>query len=550
VKWVAMESISYEPRHADHPTHLCNRKAREGRMGVQIKIGVMVLACISGGMTWSAPAAELGNSPESAATVQESDSVIASPREDSLPRRGQLALGGMHISYTVTPGTLTIRDVNDVAVASMFYVAYVVDRKPGQIRPVTFAFNGGPGTSSMWLLMSGLAAVRVDVAGDKSLPPAPYSILTSDTSILDKTDLVFIDAVGTGLSRSLGKTKPNDFWSVDADIDAFAKAVRRYIDLNKRWNSPKFLMGESYGALRAAGLAHTLQERGMQTNGVILVSAVLNMSVYGSRSDQEFVRYLPTYAAVAAYHKRLSNVPSDLSALVKTAQNFALGEYLETLARGDRLPVADRDRVAVQLAHLTGLSAAFLVQSNLRVPEERFRQELLRGENRIVGRIDARFAGIGGDPTAASPEYDAAETAIRSAFIAATNTYLFDTLGYQTSLRYRPEYYEAISDAWDFRHRQIGSEDVTAATVNLDLASVMRQNPHLKILEVHGYYDMATPFLGAELDLEHLELDPAIRTNLKIIQYESGHMIYIEPESRQQLSKDLKMFYDDVLQRR
>jgi len=272
------------------------------------------------------------------------------------------------------------------------------------------------------------------------------------------------------------------------------------------------------------------------------------MSVFGSRSDQEFVRYLPTYAAVAAYHKRLPNTPSDLTAFLRSVRSFALGEYLGALALGDRLPVADRDRIAEQLSRFTGLSTHFLIQSHLRVPEGRFRQELLRDENRIIGRIDARFTGIGGDATAASPDYDAAETAIRSAFIASVNTYLFETLGYQTPLRYRPEYYEEISDAWDFRHRQAGSEEVTAATINLDLASVMRQNPHLRVIEVHGYYDMATPFCAAELDLEHLELDPALRRNLKLIQYESGHMIYIESQSRQRLSKDLRNFYSDVLQ--
>ena len=497
---------------------------------------------------WAAAAADHADPTTPAAASGESENVAASAREDSRSRRGEVKVESRSIPYTVTAGTLTIRDANDTAVASMFYIAYVADRKPGENRPVTFAFNGGPGTSSMWLLMSGLGPIRVDASGDQSLPPAPYRILTSDASILDKTDLVFLDAIGTGLSRSLGKAKPNDFWTVDADIDAFAKALRRYVDINKRWNSPKFLMGESYGALRAAGLAHVLQEQGMQTNGVVLISAVLNMSVYGWRSDQEFVRYLPTFAAVAAYHKKLAHVPTDLPAFLKAAEDFALGEYLGALALGDRLPTTDRDRIATQLSGLTGLSPAFLIQSHLRVPEARFRQELLRNENRIVGRIDARFAGVGGDATAGSPDYDAAETAIRSAFISAVNAYLFDTLGYRTPLRYRPEYYEVISDAWDFRHRQVGSEEVTAATVNLDLASVMRQNPRLRVLEVHGYYDMATPFFGAESDLEHLELDSALRPNLRIIHYESGHMIYIEPGSRQRLSRDLKKFYDEVVQ--
>jgi carboxypeptidase C (cathepsin A) len=504
-------------------------------------------------LAWTSSSAMAGASPtadasNSSAAPPVAEAVAASAREESLVRHGQITLGGKNIPYSVTPGTLTIRDASDAAVASMFYVAYVVDRKPGEVRPVTFAFNGGPGTSSMWLLMSGLGPVRVDIPGDQSLAPAPYRIIASDSSILDKTDLVFLDAIGTGLSRSLGKTKPNDFWTVDADIDAFAKAIRRYIDLNKRWNSPKILMGESYGGLRAAALAHVLQEQGMQTNGVVLISAVLNMSVYGSRSDQEFVRYLPTYAAVAAYHKRLRSVPADLASFLQSARSFSLGEYLGALAQGDRLPVAERDRIAEQLSRFTGLSTAFLIQSHLRVPESRFRQELLRGENRIIGRIDARFAGIAGDATASSPDYDAAETAIRSAFIASANTYLFETLGYPTSLRYRPEYYEEISEAWDFRHRQVDSEQVTAATVNLDLASVMRQNPHLRVLGVHGYYDMATPYSGVEWDFDHLELDPALRRNLSFIQYESGHMIYIESLSRQRLSRDLRNFYRDILE--
>jgi carboxypeptidase C (cathepsin A) len=494
----------------------------------------------------AAPTSDHTESPPSSPAA-DSDTASASPREDAQPRHEHLVLGTRSISYTVTPGTLTIRDANGTAVASMFYVAYVVDRNAGEVRPLTFAFNGGPGSSTMWLHLSGLGPFRVDVPSDQSLPPAPYRIVSSDTSILDTTDLVFLDAMGTGLSRPLGKAKASDFWTVDADIDSFAKAVRRYLELNNRWNSPKFLMGESYGALRAAGLAHVLQEQGIQTNGVLLISAVLNYSVLGSRSDQEFVRYLPTLAAVAWYHRRIPDRPTSLESFLKEVRSFALGPYLEALAQGDDLAALERDHVAEQLSHFTGLSTTFLIQSHLRVPEERFRQELLRTEDRTLGRIDARFTGISGDPTAASPHYDAAETAFRSAYIAALNTYLFGTLGYKTSLQYRPEFYEAISDAWDYRHRQVGAEDVTLAAVNLDLASVMRQNPHLRVMELHGYYDMATPFFGAELDLKHLELDPSLRANLRIVQFESGHMIYIQPQARQLLSRDLKLFYDEAL---
>jgi carboxypeptidase C (cathepsin A) len=478
----------------------------------------------------------------------EIETVGPSVHEDAQPRRGRAVVDGKSIAYIATPGTLTVRDTDGAAVASMFYVAYTVERRPAEIRPITFVFNGGPGSSTMWLHMGGLGPFRVDVPSNESLPPAPYRIVPSDASILDETDLVFIDAIGTGLSRPLGKAKAADFWTVDADIDSFAKAIRRYLELNDRWNSPKFLMGESYGALRAAGLAHVLQEQGIQTNGVLLISAVLNYSVLGTRSDEEFVRYLPSLAAVAWFHEKIPNRPTNLETLLKEVKAFALGPYLTALAQGDDLPVGERDRIAAQMSRYTGLSTAFLIQSHLRVPEVRFRQELLRAQDRIVGRIDARFAGIGGDSTSSVPDYDSAETSFRSAFIAALNTYLFGTLGYKSGPKYRPEFYEAISDAWDFRHRQVGVEDTAVATVNLDLASVMRQNPHLRVIELHGYYDLACPFFGAETDLKHLELDPVLRANLTMIHYESGHMIYIQPEARQLLSRDIKHFYSEVLQ--
>src|ERR1700732_747269 len=343
---------------------------------VRTSVWTIALLCTAiGGLAAAAPLSDHPDPASNPASANDSDAVGASVQEDAQPRRGYLILGKGRISYTATPGTLTIRDANGAAVASMFYVAYVVDRKADEVRPVTFAFNGGPGSSTMWLHMGGLGPVRVNVPTDQSLPPAPYRIVPSDASILDKTDFVFLDAIGTGLSRSVGKAKASDFWTVDGDIDSFAKAVRRYLDLNNRWNSPKFLMGESYGALRAAGLAHVLQEQGIQTNGVLLISAILNYSVLGSRSDQEFGRYLPTLAAVAWYHKRTPDRPANLESFLKEAKAFALGPYLEALAQGDDLPAAQRDRIAEQLSRFTGLPTTFLIQSHLRVPEARFRQE-------------------------------------------------------------------------------------------------------------------------------------------------------------------------------
>ncbi|MFA7587084.1 MAG: peptidase S10 [Sphingomonadales bacterium] len=485
---------------------------------------------------------------EGKATIEQADDSVKAPIEEQAhSSKGNVTVEGRRIDYTVTPGTLTLRNDKGEPIASMFYVAYVVDNgKAAPRRPVTFVFNGGPGSSSMWLHMGSFGPVRVDTPTDKAHPPAPFRIAANPQSIIDKTDLVFLDAIGTGLSRPVGKAKGTDFWGVDQDINAFASGIQRYLTINNRWNSPKILLGESYGTLRAAGLVNELQNRGVEMNGVILLSSILNYGIRNPGYDRISVTYLPSYAATAWYHNRLPNRPASLEPFLTEVRAFANGPYLTALAKGDDLNETERENIARQMSAYTGLSPDYLLRNDLRVDLGRFRKELMRDQGRTVGRLDSRFLGIDMDEAGEQPEFDAADTAISGAYIAAINDYLFGTLGYKTDLQYRPNFYKEISPNWDQKHISPingGGRKMPAADTALDLARAMRVNPHLKVLSLNGYYDMATPFFGAEYDLKHMQLDPSLRGNLTFRYYESGHMIYIHPESMTALRRDLSEFY-------
>jgi len=497
-----------------------------------------------------APAAFAAEPPPVSAKGDGKEDIIEAPvAEQAQPSRGAVTVAGKRIAYAVTPGTLTLRDDAGKPIASMFYTAYVADRaKDTAERPITFLFNGGPGSSSMWLHMGSFGPVRVSTSSTGTASPAPFDIGPNSQSLIDKSDLVFLDAIGTGLSRPLGEAKGKDFWGVDPDIDAFASAIQRYLTITNRWNSPKFLLGESYGTLRAAGLVNTLQERGVQMNGVVLLSSILNYGIRNPGYDQIHVTYLPSFAATAWYHNRLADRPATLEPFLSEVRAFARGPYLSALAKGDDLPDDERDAIAAQLARYTGLSVPFILRNHLRVDLARFRKELMRDGSRTVGRLDSRFLGIDMDDADADPEYDAADAAIGGAYIGALNAYLFGTLGYHTDLAYRPNFYKEIAPAWDQRHRAPGSQGraMPAADTALDLARAMRTNTHLKVLSLNGYYDMATPFAGAEYDLKHMQLDPSLKGNLSFRYYESGHMIYIHPESMAALRKDLVAFYDSA----
>ncbi|MFK7829583.1 MAG: S10 family peptidase [Congregibacter sp.] len=504
---------------------------------------------MTGLLTLPGIAQETGTQQHNTAITSPSENAVTAPVEERAePSKASVTVDGNRIDYTVTPGTLTIRDDNGEPIASMFYVAYTVDdgERGMNTRPVTFLFNGGPGSSTMWLHMGSFGPVRVDTPTDNAAGPAPFDIGPNPESIIDFTDMVFVDALGTGLSRPLGNAKGEDFWGVDKDVDIFSSTVQRYITKYDRWNSPKFLLGESYGTLRGAGMADELLTRGVTLNGVVLLSTILNYGVRTPGFDRIYVTYLPSFAATAWYHKAIENRTPDLETFLDGVRDYARGPYLAALAKGDDLGEEEMNQVAAKLAAYTGLSEEFLKRSDLRVNLSRFRKELLRDEGRTIGRLDSRFVGIDVDEAGGEPQYDAADAAISGAYISAQNAYLFGTLGYETELHYRPNFYREIGPAWDRGH--VGPEGrMLAANTAVDLAYAMRRNPHMKVLALNGYYDMATPFFGAEYDLKHMQLDPELRDNLTFTYYESGHMIYIHPDSMSALRRDLKNFYESAL---
>jgi carboxypeptidase C (cathepsin A) len=395
----------------------------------------------------------------------------------------------------------------------------------------------------------------VATASPAATAPAPYPLVPNPDCLLDKTDLVFVDAIGTGYSKGLPKEdkgrsdkEPEDnpskrFWGTDQDIDAFGRFIARYVTANRRWNSPKFLFGESYGTPRSAGLARYLEEHGLALNGVILLSSVLNYAARLPGLDNDYVNLLPSYAAVAWFHERLANRPASLEPFLTEVRAFARGDYAVALSKGQDLPPAERDAIAERLSRYTGLSTSYLKEANLRVSQPRFRKELLRDERRTVGRYDGRFEGIDADAAGETPENDPADTAIRGAFTAALNDYLVRELNYTSDVPYVVSA-SAFRD-WDWKHALRGQTRPAQVPITVpDLSEAMRANPHLKVLAANGYFDLATPFFATEYDLAHLDIDPKLRGNLTITYYPSGHMVYLNLESARQFKLDLARFYD------
>jgi len=461
----------------------------------------------------------------------------------------QGVISGRPIAYTATAGTLTLRDDEGKPIASMFYVAYTTGDPR---RPVTFFYNGGPGSSTLWLHMGSLAPVRVVTDSPASTHNAPFDVVANNDSLLDKSDLVFLDAIGAGFSRPIGDTKLAAFWGTDPDIDAFARGIERYLTVNDRWNSPKVIFGESYGTTRSAGLSYRLQQDGVQLNAVVILSSILN---YGRRDpgfDQELINYMPSYAAAAAYHNRLATQPADPVAFLKEVRDWARGPYALALAEGQDLEPAERDAIAQKMASYTGLTAQFILDNDLRVPPGRFRKALLRQERLTLGRYDDRFTGVDVDAAGETPEFDPSDTGISGAFVAAFHHYLTDSLGFETDLSYRPTYYSA-GLSWDFRHRAPGARgpgDTNEADVALDLSAAMRENPHLLLYSLNGIYDLATPFFGTEYDLGHMQLDPQLRGNVRFAYYPSGHMVYLNTAALTSMKADLARFYDEAAPQR
>lgn len=474
------------------------------------------------------------------------------PKESASVTHHKLTLDGVEIPYTATAGTLLIRKGDD-PVASVFYVAYTRDdSKALDQRPVTFFYNGGPGSATVWLHMGSFGPRKVVSGNAEPTGPAPFKLVDNPYCLLDKSDLVFIDAVGTGFSRIAGKGKPKDFYGVDQDIEAFGKFITRYVTVNHRWNSPKFLFGESYGTLRSAGLVYFLQQQGMDFNGVVLLSSVLDYSTLMSPMlDEPYENLLPSFAAIAYAHDKLPEKPANLPGFLQTVRDFATGDYAQALSKGSDLPAAEADAVAAKLHLYTGLSVAFIKESNLRVSAGRFRKELLRDERRTVGRYDGRFEGIDFDAAGEDTSYDPSSSGPRGAFVALFGNYVTEDLGYAHEQPYYLRAPDLKFGDWDTKHKIPGGPSYMSsypiAYVISDLSQAMRENPHLKVMSANGYFDLATPFLGTERDLKHMQLEPSLRKNLEFTYYPSGHMVYLNPEAHKMFKADLAAFYDGAL---
>ena len=464
--------------------------------------------------------------PRKEAMAAEAEAAWPKPpvEEREAVSHGSVTVRGAKIAYTATAGTLTIRDDDGKPTASLFYTAYTKDG--GGQRPVTFLYNGGPGSATIWLHMGSFAPV-----------------------LIDKTDVVFIDAVGAGWSRPLGEKTGKDFWGVDQDADAFARAITRYVTKNGRWNSPKLIIGESYGTLRSPAVAALLEERGLSLDGVVLLSTILNYGVRQPGYDQNSMILLPTFAATAWYHNRIANRPAQIEPFLDEVRAFVAGPYAAALAKGDALPADEARAIAKKIAGYTGLSEDYVLRANLRVSLGHFQTELMRGQGLATGRLDTRYLLNVADGNAENPDDDAADVAITGAYVASFADYSAHTLGFKTDLPYKLSAREGGFD-WDWRHRAPGrGYPQTAPDTGVDLAYVMRRNPQFKVLFLNGYFDAATPFYSTEFDAAHLGLSAPQRANISFKYYQSGHMIYLNPKALGQLHDDLASWIDSTARR-
>lgn len=452
------------------------------------------------------------------------------------------------ISYTATAGTIILKNEKDEPVASFGFTAYTKDGETDlSKRPITFSYNGGPGSSSMWLHMGVMGPRRVVVNDPSPNGPAPYTLEDNQYSILDVTDIVMMDPVGTGLSRAAGKAKNSDFWGVDQDIKSVSTFIRSYVNENERWNSPKFLLGESYGTFRSAGVADYLQENlGISVNGIVLVSNVLDIRTlaFNPGDDLPFVVNLPTYAATSWYHNKIENKPANLEAFLKDVRMFAFGEYAAALLKGDQLSTDEKERVLAKLVAYTGLSKDYWEKANLRVLQPQFSQELLRSSGLMVGRLDSRYKGIAQDLLSEYAFNDPQSSDISPAFISAFMQYYTTELKVSKDKTYNTGAYAFPDFKWDWKHQRSNGLFGEASTPNTapDLLNAMSNNPRMKVLVLNGVYDLATPFAATEYTFDHMGLSKKIKANITQKYYEAGHMMYIHNESAVKFRKDVTEF--------
>ena len=531
---------------------------------------LLAAALLAGALSVSALAAEddVPNAKPNPTTVP-----APAPAPDSTTK-GTVVVGGSTIPYRAVAGTITVgateeqdaqlgpdgkplpdtqaalaaaasKDPKDEpAVARMFYVAYFKEDARSEDRPITFLYNGGPGSSTVWLHMGSFGPKHVVTSDDRHLPAAPYSLVNNAYSLLDVSDLVFIDMPGTGFGRLMGKDKEKAFWGVDEDAHAFARFIARFISKYNRWNSPKYLFGESYGTTRSSVVSNILEnEKSIDLNGVILLSQIFNFTsdIDGARGnpgiDLPFQLALPTYAATAYYHHKLPNQPAALGPFLKEVEDFAMGDYAHALAQGTDLSASEKQNVAEKLHNYTGLSVSYLLKANLRVSGGGFEKNLQADEDLTTGRLDTRFSGPTINPLSEEAEYDPQSSAISSAYVSLFNDYVRRDLKYGEGQTYLPMA-DFGSAQWDLKH----NGNPINLNVSSDIATAMKTNPRLKVMVNGGYYDLATPFYAALYEDKHLPIPETLTKNIEYDWYESGHMVYVRDESLQQLHDRVSAF--------
>lgn len=479
------------------------------------------------------------------------DTIVNFKKPQKSVTHGSVTVEGKRINYDATAGTLILKNKLDSPTISISYISYFKSDENASQRPITFIYNGGPGSATIWLHMGAWGPQRVYI-NDTSRTKAPYKTVNNDYSLLDASDLVFIDAPGTGfgevITKEMGGTgEGKDFFGIDQDGRAFADFITQFLSETNRWNSPKFLFGESYGTFRSAVVANLLQNDGVGLSGVILLSQLLtygNMTDIASDnpgSDLPYELALPSYAATAWYHHKLSNPPEKLEPFLKEVEHFALNEYALALNKGASLDSASFNQIAEKLHDYTGLTVTYIRKANLRVNGPQFEQTLLEKDDQITGRLDSRFSGAAMDPLSEYAEYDPMDSYIDAAFTATFNNYVRTELKFGKGMKYKN--YGDVSP-WDFKRRGY----VGFPNVMNDLAHAMVYNPDLKVMLNSGYFDLGTPYFEGEFEMKHLPMPASLQKNIEYDHYFSGHMVYLHPESLKLLHDNVAKFINSTLQ--
>jgi carboxypeptidase C (cathepsin A) len=464
------------------------------------------------------------------------------PEEKPTVTHHHINVRGKTLQYTSTAARMSIKNEQGHTEAQMFYVAYTLDN-PGPKRPLTFAFNGGPGSATIWLHMGCFGPKRVKMLPNGFMPAPPFELEDNQDTILDRTDLVFIDAIGTGYSRAMTPELGKKFWSLSGDVAAFGEFIRLYLTKNSRWTSPIFLAGESYGTTRAAGLSGYLVDHGIALNGIVLISTILNFETvsFTAGNDMPYVLYLPTYTSTAGYHHKLApDLGKDPNALRQEVEKWATTEYLQALQQGDALPAPQKQTIVEKLARYTGLSKAVIERNRLRISLQEFNAELLRDEGKAVGRLDSRFTGANESGQQTLYPYDPSEAGIRPPYTSVFGDYVKQELGYQSDLTYYV--LGGGIGRWDYETTGwSGFADTSAA-----LRRAFVKNPYMRVFIAEGMYDAATPYFAVDYTFNHMNLPAEAHKNITRDHFDAGHMVYIDGPSMAKLRQDIDKLYDSI----